>query len=847
MEGEAMNRKIRKHSRLFIVWLLTALMVLTGPVPGALNGSAATASTAEVKLADSVLLYIGSNLARVRNVLTPIDPGRNGTAPFIVNGRTLVPIRFLAESTGAVVSYEAATQTAVIHAGEKTIRIRAGSISMNVNGAFVTLEVAPFTQNGRMYAPLRAVSEALGKHLFYEGGLIVVSDVPSFLDKARDATLIASQSRSLGMVQVAHSATELMEKLTAWTNQGGYAVADGGPMLSGTTGNAAPSVADSSKASSAESVTSPQGTSGATDAFSTTNIQVEGVDEGDILKTDGNLLFQVNRNRVLIIQALPAASMRLLATVQLGAEDFWPSEIYVKDGRLTIIGTSQAYGPGPVPVPMTGGIAPSAVSGSAGTAVAPSIRYMPPMPQAVMTRAITYDISNPEIPVRTGNFEVEGSLLASRRIGNYLYLVTNKSLYPGLITTDPATPVWRNGTGGYQSIVPTTVSWCPAFTEANYLVVSGLDLTNPTKAPGMYTLLGAGQTVYATTDSLVVAVQKYGGGDIILPAKTILPGTMKTAAGIMRPMTETTDLYRFTLQDCNASLVTRGTIPGRLLNQFSLDWYKDTLRVATTTGWASQTGSPTSSNQVFTLDAMLNIVGMIPDIAPGEQIYSTRFLGDRGYLVTYRTTDPLFVLDLADPAAPAILGALKIPGYSNYLHPYDETHIIGFGKNAVELPSQWDTGTTTAYYQGMKVALFDVGDVKNPVLMHEVLIGDRGTDSELLWNHRALLFSKTRNLIAFPVNLFEVKNKAAGATDPNASTQYGEMTWQGLMAWRLTLEKGFEKMADISHLNPGDLSNSDRYVTRGAYIGDVLYTLSNREVRATNMIGWTEIGRLVLP
>ena len=205
------------------------------------------------------------------------------------------------------------------------------------------------------------------------------------------------------------------------------------------------------------------------------------------------------------------------------------------------------------------------------------------------------------------------------------------------------------------------------------------------------------------------------------------------------------------------------------------------------------------------------------------------------------------MLDLADPAAPAILGALKIPGYSNYLHPYDETHIIGFGKNAVELPSQWDTGTTTAYYQGMKVALFDVGDVKNPVLMHEVLIGDRGTDSELLWNHRALLFSKTRNLIAFPVNLFEVKNKAAGATDPNASAQYGEMTWQGLMAWRLTLEKGFEKMADISHLNPGDLSNSDRYVTRGAYIGDVLYTLSNREVRATNMIGWTEIGRLVLP
>jgi uncharacterized secreted protein with C-terminal beta-propeller domain len=278
-----------------------------------------------------------------------------------------------------------------------------------------------------------------------------------------------------------------------------------------------------------------------------------------------------------------------------------------------------------------------------------------------------------------------------------------------------------------------------------------------------------------------------------------------------------------------------------------MDWYKDTLRVATTTGWASRTGEPTSANQVFTLDAMLNIVGMIPDIAPGEQIYSSRFLGDRGYLVTYRTTDPLFVLDLANPAAPAILGELKIPGYSNYLHPYDETHIIGFGKNAVEVPSEWDSGTTMAYYQGMKVALFDVGDVKNPVLMYQELIGDRGTDSELLWNHRALLFSKSRSLMAFPVNLYEVKDKAAGSNGSDVSIQYGTMTWQGFMAWRLTLEKGFEKLAYISHLDPVELYNSDRHVSRGAYIGDVLYTLSNREVRATEMTGWTEVGRLTLP
>jgi inhibitor of cysteine peptidase len=850
-----MNRRIRKRSIISVVWFLTVLMVLTGPVPGALNGSAASASTVEAKLADSVVLYIGSNLARVRNKLTPIDPGRSGTAPFVVKDRTMVPIRFLAESTGAAVSYEAATQTAVIRAGGKTIRIRAGSAAMSVNGTSIKLEVSPFAQNERIYAPLRAVSEALGKHVFYEGGLIVVSDGPVFLDKTRDAALIAEQSRSLGMVQVAHSTADLMEKLAAWTKQGGYARYDGGPMISDSTGSAVPSVAESSKASGTEAAPAPQAAAGATEAYSTTNVQVAGVDEGDILKTDGSLLFQVNQNRVLIIRALPAASMRILAKISLDGENFWPSEIYVQDGRLTIIGSSQTYGP--EPVPMTGGMAPGTATPEASgssvpaavpeTAVAPSSRYMPPLQQTTLTRAITFDIANPESPVRTGNYEIEGSLLASRRIGDYLYLVTNKSLYPWLIGTDPATPVWKNGTGAYQKIAPTTVSWCPDFREANYLVVSGIDLANPAKTPGMYTLLGAGQTVYATTDSLVVAVQKYGGGNIILPARTVLPQNMKTTEGIMVPTTETTDLYRFTLAQGSASLVTRGTIPGRLLNQFSLDWYKDTLRVATTTGWASRTGAPTSANQIFTLDAMLNIVGMIPDIAPGEQIYSSRFLGDRGYLVTYRTTDPLFVLDLANPTAPAILGELKIPGYSNYLHPYDETHILGFGKNAVEVPSQWDSGTTMAYYQGMKVALFDVGDVKKPVLMHEVLIGDRGTDSELLWNHRALLFSKSRSLVAFPVNLREIKDKTAGSNGADASAQYGEMTWQGLMAWRLTLEDGFVKLADISHLDTGGLYNSDRYVSRGAYIGDVLYTLSNQEVRATEMIGWTEVGRLTLP
>ena len=870
------------HAKRLAVFLL-ALILTVSCFPGTdgsmLRADAATITgeaTLQAKLAQSVLLYVGSNLARVRDVLTPIDPGRNGTAPFLVDGRTMVPVRFLAESAGATVSFDASTGVAVIRLGTRTLKLRGGSVNLTVNGTTVRMPVAPVLRNSRLYAPLRSVTEALGFGIFYDSGLICVSPGQPFLDPVRDAALLDGQRKALGMVRVAGSEDELMAQLSAWqaSQSVAYYKSDALPSMAlpelaasegvSATGQAADAAPAPSASASAEGAATDSG-----DIHSTTNVQVEGVDEGDILKTDGNYLFQINRTRVMVIRAVPADAMKLLATIQLGAESITPSEIYVADDRLTIIGTTVAN----LPVAYDAGSAISSATGTVASTratIAPSIgivspdmppiepglRYMPPQPGVMTTKVLTYDLTDPSNPARTGTYEIEGSLLASRRVGSHLYVVTNKTLSPWLLGTEPDTPYWRSGTGAYQRIAPTTVTWCPDFEEANYLVVSGLDLSKPSQAPGMYTLLGAGQTVYATADSLFVAVQRGQPGNVILPATLVLPGAMKASGGGILPTTESTDIYRFALQDGNAALLSRGTVPGRLLNQFSMDWYGDALRVATTTGWASRTGAPTSANQVYTLDAMLNILGGIPDIAPGEQIYSARFLGNRGFLVTYRTTDPLYALDLTDPKKPYIKGELKIPGYSNYLHPYDENHLIGFGKDSVELAGDWDPSTTWAYYQGMKVALFDVTNLSSPRLMDELHIGDRGTTSELLDNHRALLFSKTRSLIAFPVSLYKVGG-AVGVTGTGDTTSsvapqsdplaYGELAWQGLTAYRVTLAAGFSKLADISHLEPGDLWNQDRYVQRGAYIGDVLYTLSNREVRAHAMTDWKEIGRLVLP
>ncbi len=880
-EGSAPRTTCRgfRASALLLACLL--FLPFTAGLPGSiLRVEAATTSGAAAQpsqMSGAVMLYVGSNLARVRDVLTPIDPGRNGTAPFLLEGRTMVPVRFLAESVGGSVSYEASTGTAVIRLGTRTVKLRGGSVNLVRNGIPIRMQVAPVLRNGRMYAPLRSVAEALGHGVFYEDGLICVSPGEPFLDAVRDAAAIDAQIQALGMVRVAASEAELMAQLTAWKDARTYAGRKSGavttqvlPELAASeSGNAIGQAADAAVPAPAASATTEAAPADSGDNHSLTNVQVAGVDEGDILKTDGSYLFQVNRMRVLVIRAVPADDMKLVAAISLGAESISPTEIYVADKRLTIIGTAMMDLPaGPVgtesgttavTTAMTAMSpakpAASPIVSPVEPAIEPDYRYMPPQEQRLSTKVLTYDLADPAKPVRTGTYEIEGSLLASRRIGSRLYLVTSKNLSPWLPGTD--TPYWRSGNGTSQRIEPTTVSWCPDFEEANYLVVSGLDLADPTRAPGMYTLLGAGQTVYATADSLFVAVRRGQSGDVILPATMTLPGTMKAANGGILPTTESTDIYRFALQDGNASLMSRGTVPGRLLNQFSMDWYGEVLRVATTTGWASRTGTSPSVNQVYTLDAMMNILGGIPDIAPGEQIYSARFLGNRGFLVTYRTVDPLYALDLTDPRKPFIQGELKIPGYSDYLHPYDENHLIGFGKDSVELASDWDPGSTWAYYQGMKVALFDVTDLGAPRLMDEVHIGDRGTYSELLTNHRALLFSKSRNLIAFPLSLYKVGG-AAGITDTGDTTSgttvtqtdpltYGELAWQGLTAYRVTLASGFSKLADISHLEPGDLWNQERYVQRGAYVGDVLYTLSNREVRAHDMTDWQEIGRLVLP
>jgi uncharacterized secreted protein with C-terminal beta-propeller domain len=228
---------------------------------------------------------------------------------------------------------------------------------------------------------------------------------------------------------------------------------------------------------------------------------------------------------------------------------------------------------------------------------------------------------------------------------------------------------------------------------------------------------------------------------------------------------------------------------------------------------------------VFVLDGKMATIGSLTHIAEQEQIYATRFIGDRLYMVTYKRVDPFFVIDLSTPASPKILGKLKIPGFSDYLHPYDATHIIGVGKETGT--NDWG-GVST---KGLKLALFDVSDVEHPIQIDTVEIGDAGTDSAALMDHKAFLFDKAKNLLVIPARVVTNQPAVAGKYGVNQPN-----IWYGVYVFGVTPETGFTLRGTVQHGTDNSsyywYGSSQNEVKRSLYIGDTLYTLSSAKILA---------------
>ncbi len=556
--------------------------------------------------------------------------------------------------------------------------------------------------------------------------------------------------------------------------------------------------------------------------YSGTNVQIAGVDEADVVKTDGNFIYHVNKQNIKIIRAYPVKDLSVAATISFNDAGFTPRDLYVDVNRLVVIGdsyTAPVYRMEEIRRP-----------------------YIYP-PTQQLARVLVYDITDRTQPKKIREVELEGNYLSSRKVGNQLYLVANRWIYYPWAETGKdldLRPGYRDSAAGNKRLAVdySAIRYFPDYIEPNYLLVAGINLEKNEPAV-ISTYLGAGENIFCSEKNLYVAVSQWQDVPRVMPeGKAIMPD-------MVVPREVKTIVYRLALNNGRPEYNGKGEVPGTILNQFSMDEHNGYFRIATTTGGIGRSGEDISRNNLYVLDGKMSIIGRLEGIAPGEQIYSTRFMGNRVYMVTFRNVDPLFVIDAKDPKKPVILGALKIPGYSDYLHPYDDNHIIGFGKDTVEV--KFGDGSQS-FYTGMKIAMFDITDVTRPKEMFKEIIGGRGTESELLRNHKALLFSRSHNLLAFPVTVMK-----AGKESANGIPGTGEFEFQGAYVYRVDLKKGFQLQARITHLTDEDLLkagnywyNSDRNVERILYINNGLYTLSRERIRVHDLLTFEEIGSLWL-
>jgi uncharacterized secreted protein with C-terminal beta-propeller domain len=848
-----------------MLFMLCCLVAVLGGVPGdmrAVTGTAAQTESApesnpraqaenEADLAGSAA---ATDIAVSYNgiVLTFNNP------PFLLNSRLMLPLRDIAASLGAEVHWDRQTQTATVTRRDDTVALKVGKRTAVMNGQALMLDEPPVMVGGVVFVPARSFVEAMGAIVSWNDGgrTVAIAD---------GTTLPAVGSEQNLRKLLAESATKF--------SPGANVDFD-----FSTSGIAATDVVRKSAAANAGVGLTAQ--TAAVPDYSATNTQVQGVDEADIVKTDGTYIYQVNGRQVIISKVYPAVEMETVGTLEFD-QRFYPRELYVDGDILVVIGS--ATFPYPTDKPQAEfpvEAAPKKRAVVEPDAVSPTVR------------AIIYDIADKSNIVKKREVELEGSYVSSRKIGSALYLVANRSVrfVHGTMTENGASPqsaapLYRDSIAGDEPmhIGFDRIYYFPETVLNRYLTIGGLDLDAADRPLNVAAYLGSGQQVYVSEKNLYVAFTHYGYKDEPAPTKpTPLPQDMPLqslgssiavppsggesgitpAAGRSETLVESapvrkiadpsTRIYRFKLDRGNATFAAEGTVPGTILNQFSMDEFDGFFRIATTTRKFRGASAPLSENNLYILDETLQQTGKIEGLAPEEKIYSVRFAGKRGYVVTFRTVDPLFVIDL-DPHEPRVLGALKIPGYSNYLHPVDENHIIGFGKSTIELPgksAEAGLAATTVYELGMKMALFDVTDVAHPIELFKEEIGDRGTDSELLYNHKALLFSREKNLIAFPVTVREVRDaNANGKSVP----QYGELTFQGAFVYSLDLSQGFRLKGKITHLSDGDMLKSgyatydrNKQIERILYIDNYLYTVSRAMIKANELDTLRELNSLTL-
>ncbi len=627
------------------------------------------------------------------------------------------------------------------------------------------------------------------------------------------------------------------------------------------------------------------------DDYSQTNIQVEGVDEADIVKNDGKYIYTIVGNKVVIANAFPAENMKIASEIEIKNNIL---EIFVNNDKLIVF--TQGYEPVVASEDDSNEesvVRNVEVSKRASAGVATDVAIAPWYSGDSKVYVYIYDISDREKPELDDEISFDGNYIDSRMIDDYIYVVSNKYIE----NNRPILPVYK--LNGVEERIALNSIYYFDYVDYNYVFnsISSINVKNGDIESKIY-MTGASNNIYVSENNIYLTYTKWISGreyweksieEAIMPLlpenlKEEIENILNSKKGLnerieevniiiqdysnslrgeekaefdkelyeslrdfeleIRKESERTVIHKINVDEEKIEYKEVGEVPGTVLNQFSMDEHNNNFRIATTSG---QIWDGSSDNNLYVLNEELNIIGKIEKLAPGERIYSARFIGDRAYLVTFKKIDPFFVIDLSDSNNPEVLGYLKIPGYSDYLHPYDENHIIGIGKEAVDANEE-GFGRDFAWYQGLKIAIFDVRDIKNPRERAKIVVGDRGTDSYALHDHKAFLFDKKRNLLVMPVSLAEIdKTEYQGEIPASA---YGETVWQGAYIFDIRLDE-IKIKGRITHY---DVIDKERYgyygpesIQRALYMNDVLYTLSLKKIKASDLDDLREISYLNLP
>lgn len=523
--------------------------------------------------------------------------------------------------------------------------------------------------------------------------------------------------------------------------------------------------------------------SAAASDYSETNIQVKGVLEADFVKNDGKYIYIIRGQELLIVDSYPPESASVVYEGKIKGQSC--GSLFLNEDHLIVFTTDYKESW----IKPKGSIAPVPVTNQ-------------------ITLATVYDVSDRKNPLVIRELELPGIYQDARMIGDYVYAVSRNSVS----ANDFIMPVVKQD----NVIVAEPAVWCPPVYDYSYVLytVTSFNVNNEKDTKSEAFLTGWDNTLYVSAKNIYMAYERY------LPQTRSQAYAVEETSGFSDNERQNTVIHRFSINNGEIKYRATGTVPGSLLNQWSLDEYEDYLRVATTVSGYTLTDSYMYNN-VYVLDSSLDIAGRLEHIAPDERIYSARFTGDLLYLVTFKQVDPFFVIDLSNPKQPGILGMLKIPGYSDYLHPYDEKHIIGIGKSTEE--NQWG-GVSI---EGLKIALFDVSDLNNPVLVDEVLIGESGTDSEVLHDHRAFLFDYEKNIMVIPV--YEVTKLPV--ENSRYEDSYSRGTWNGAYVLGINPDFGFSLKGKVEHEK-----SDERYwysstpVKRSIFMDDYLYTISESRI-----------------